>query len=256
MTIRRRALLLGGLPLLLALVACAPSPTTTYTDASGAEVTVDWEDYPGSEGTIAEDVLSGPREADVESIEAALVSAVQARLSAEFSLEWTDTREAGWFDQRGNGYGGISRYITYNSRDHVSLGIPASTADWERVVAIVSEQTRAFGLGDVVLDHVRDATASDREWRAEQYGTDDPDEYWVWTGSAVGGSHWLAVSLVDVERDPSGRAAEEYDEFDWQPQSISLSYGATVVPDDERAAFERELAPFRGLAQPPGTSSD
>jgi hypothetical protein len=253
MTIRGGVLLMPALAAaMLALTACTAPPTTTYTDPRGVEVTVDWSDYPGSEGTDADEVLQAPPEADVESTGAELMAGIERRLAEEFGLTWTESGGPSWYEQGGNGYGGPSSYITYNSPDLSSNGVPTSPAGWERVVAIVSEETVRAGLGAVVLDHERDTARSDREWREERFGTGNPDEYWSWTGGAFGDSQWLAVSLTDTDRDRTGTADEEFDGSIWKPQSITLSYGATVVPDASRVQFLTALEPFRGLPQASG----
>jgi len=241
---------------LLTLTACAAPPTTTYTDEHGAEVTVDWVDYPGSAGVVAEEVLQAPLEADVEGTGAALMASIQSRLDAEFALDWSTTGEPGWFPTEGNGFGGPSTYISYNSQERFTDTVPGTVAEWERVVQIVSEETAVYGLGVVVLDHERSDFSPDDEWQRERYGTDDPREYWSWSGWAYGASQWLSLHLADVERDPSGRAAEDHERHGWQPRTISLSYGATVVPDAERASFTERLEPFTGLKVPDATSSD
>ena len=243
---------LSTLTALAALSGCAPSPTTSYVGPSGAEVTVDWADYPGSPGVDANDVLSAPPKQDIARVEADLLAEITSALDAEFDLEWRTEGDAQWFPAGGNGYGGESEYVVFNSHDHVSDSVPGSADDWRLVIDIVSGITDSRGLGPVELSHER----ADADDSVERFGTDDPDEYWQWWGDAFGSSQWLSVALTDVSKDDSGEAAEESDSFDWPAQSIALSYGATALPEGGRAEFERRLAPFAGLDMPPATTSD
>ncbi len=237
---------------LAAVSGCAPSPTTTYVDKSGAEVTVDWADYPGSPGIDATDVLSAPPKEQIDQVESALIAEIEQALSAEFDLDWRREREGQWFPYGGNGYGGESAYVVYNSRDYVSDTVPRGADDWRLAVDIVSEITGSRGLGPIDLDHEL-AGADDL---LERFGDGEADDYWQWTGTAYGTSQWLSVALTDVSKDDSGEAAEEWRDRGWPAQSIAISYGATTLPAGERAEFERRLAPFAGLDLPPGTTSD
>lgn len=248
---RRAPATLAALAALAALSGCASSPTTTYIDPSGAEVTVDWADYPGSPGVDATDVLSAPPKEEIEQVESELMAEIERALGAEFDLDRQSEGEARWFPAGGNGYGGDSAYVVVNSQDHVSDTVPDSAGDWRRIVDIVSAITDARGLGPVELDHER----ADAGELRERFGTGDPDDYWQWTGTAYGSSQWLSIALTDVSRDGSGDAAEEW-KNGWPDQSITISYGATTLPAGDRAEFERRLAPFAGLDMPPATTSD
>ena len=252
-TRRHRAIAaLSALAALTALSGCTPSPTTTYVGPSGAEVTVDWTDYPGSPGVDADDVLSAPPQEDIAQVEAELIADIKIALGAEFDLDWQTEGKAQWFPAGGNGFGGESAYASFNSQNYVSDTVPDGADDWRLVVDIVSTVTASRGLGPVELGH----EGADADDLGERFGTDDPDEYWQWWGDAYGSSQWLSVALTDVSKDDSGEAAEEWDSFDWPAQSIALSYGATTLPEGGRAEFERRLAPFAGLDVPPATTSD
>ena len=252
---RRRALAcVTALTAFAALSGCAGSPTTTFVDATGAEVTVDWADYPGSPGLDANDVLSAPPKERIGQVESALIAEIEQALTAEFDLDWRTAREGQWFPYGGNGYGGESAYVVYNSPDYVSDTVPRGSDDWRRVVEIVSEVTESRGLGPVELDHER--TDADADYLLDRFGTTEPDDYWQWTGAGHGTSQWLSIALTDVSRDDSGEAAKEWDDSGLPAQSISVSYGATTLPAGDRADFERRLAPFDGLEQPPTTTSD
>ena len=199
-------------------------------------------------------MLSAPPKEDIDQVEAELIAEIKQALGAEFDLDWRTEGEAQWFTAGGNGYGGESAYVVFNSQNYVSDTVPDGADDWRLVVDIVSGITDSRGLGPVELDHERaDADADDLR---ERFGTDDPDDYWQWWGSAYGSSQWLSIALTDVSRDDSGEAAEEWDDVDLPAQSIALSYGTATLPEGGRADFERRLAPFAGLDGPPATTSD
>lgn len=84
---------LAAFAALTALSGCASSPTTTYIGPTGAEVTVDWADYPGSPGVDATDVLSAPPEEEIERVEFELVAEIEQALGAEFDLDWQSEGE-------------------------------------------------------------------------------------------------------------------------------------------------------------------
>ncbi|SDQ36428.1 hypothetical protein [Arthrobacter crystallopoietes] len=69
----------------------------------------------------------------------------------------------------------------------------------------------------------------------------------------------MSLTLTDVERDPTGEAAEEMKgsiEYGWNPRSITISYGATTVRSEDREEFLAALEPFEGLDRPDATTSD
>ena len=240
------------------LTGCAVAPTTTVSRPDGTDVTVNWEDYPASAGMNAEEILAAPREKEVEAIGTALFAALRESLDEQFELRWTESGEAGWYPEHGNGYGGESVLITYNSSSSETDSAPSSPSDWRSIVERVSTVTEANGLGTVVLDHEMPPSEADEvAWQRDlhnRFGTDDPDRYWIWTGTAYRNAQWLAVSIVDVERDPTGKATDDLG--DEPGQYIAFSYGATVIPDSERDAFVRALEPFRELERPPASHSD
>ena len=116
----------------LALGACASSPTSTYTNADGQSITVDWKDYPVHAGTLSEDILAAPAKEDAEGVSEAMLTEIVTALDAEFGLQWAASGESGWFPSNGNGYGGKSLTTTWNSVSWNSRTAPAETADWEK----------------------------------------------------------------------------------------------------------------------------
>jgi hypothetical protein len=247
----------------LALTSCVPSPKTTYVAAAGEQVTVDWVDYPGQSGVPAAEVLVAPSAEATRAQSAAILGEIESRLTAEFGLVWEDgPRED---DQRidgdfypggGNGYGGESLFVTFNSLPRESLTIPTSAADWHRIMEVIGEVTRAHGMGALKVDGL------DTELTAEEiqrYGSENHDEFWQWSGTAYGQSQWVYAGLIDVGRDASGKALSDMGgsvDYGWNTRSINISYGATVLPAADRASFIERVAPFAGLSQPKPTDSD
>ncbi|MDJ0311882.1 hypothetical protein [Arthrobacter sp. H35-D1] len=244
---------------LASVSACAAAPTSTYTNASGQEVTVNWRDYPLHAYRTPDEVLTAPVKEDSEEISAAILSEIKTALGREFNLEWNARGEQGWYPSSGNGYGGEAMTTTWNSVGWNSNTVPAGTAEWERIMAIISRITRAHGLGAVQVTHHGDTFKNDPEWQKdllEEYGTADPQKLWWWDGTAHSGMQWLSVYIVDVARDPTGAAAKDYEESKLPPRSISISYGVTTVPRADRAALAKALEPFAGLTPPTPTTSD
>ena len=249
----------SALVTLFLLAGCAAAPTSTYVDSNGSQVTVDWRDYPGHASTDAEEVLSAPTQEETEPLAKALLDEVESALSSEYGMEWKTDGEAGWFPEGGNGYGGESAYLIYNSAGRRSDSAPRSPQDWRRIIDIVDGVAGLHGFDAVKLDHESSPNGDEEAWQQElhdQFGTNDPDEYWAWNGTALAESQWLYINLVDASRDPSGKAAAEVQDFGWAPQSIGLGYGATVLPKNSVEAFRRDLAPFAGLEKPEPATSD
>ncbi|WP_449374378.1 hypothetical protein [Arthrobacter psychrolactophilus] len=184
------------------LSGCAAAPTSSYTNAAGEEVTVNWKDYPAHAGNDAATVLNAPVKEDAEGVSAAILDELKTALTEEFKLQWTASGEAGWFPTQGNGYGGKSMTATFNSVSLDSDSAPAATSDWERILTIANSITSAHGLGPVKLSPDADALKNDPAWHQElldKYGTADPDKLYWWNGTAYANSQWLSISLVNVE---------------------------------------------------------
>ena len=252
------SLVVSALLSVVFLTGCSVSPTTTTSRADGTEVTVNWEDYPGSADVEAADLLAAPRENDVEAVGAALFKALREAIDPQLDLTWTESGEDGWYPAEGNGYGGESTLITYNSRSIATDSAPSSSSEWRSIVERASAVTEATGLGPIMLDHETPPVGTDgAAWRQEyhdRFGTKDPDRYWMWTGTAYGNSQWLAVTITDVDRDDTGKAVDELG--DEPKQSIGFFYGATIIREKDRDAFVRALEPFSGLDKPPASHSD
>lgn len=251
--------LLSAVVLLGGLAACTPLPSTTYTNASGQEVTVNWRDFPGPAGVDPNGILAAPVKEDAEAVSAELLLDIKTALSQEFGVVWESWGDASWHTPSGNGFGGKTKSTTYNSVRWFSNTAPAATADWDRIVEIIDGFTQAQGLGKVMLEHnrgyYRQIPSSDKDL-LERFGTTDPREAYVWFGTAYGASQWLSVEIHHAGRDPRGKAAAEYRELKQPAASISLDYGVTTLARDDVAAFKKALEPFTGLEQPAATTSD
>ncbi len=255
----RTPLIVGGAVIgVCAIVAAAavltpePAPTTTYETADGESVAVSWEDYPAHAGTAAEEALSAPVQGEVDDRWASLRRGIEERLGP-WDLDFAPSLEEGWYGQTGNGYGGDSRLITYNSAQQVASSVPPRE-DWPQVVAVVDEVLVQHGMAPLTLDHEDPSALGPEDWLIEHYGSTDPDEWSTWSGWAYSDGEWLSIAMWDDELFPGDAEPETI--VSLGPRGVSFSYGATTVPDDERAAFEREIEPFRGLDPPPSTTSD
>lgn len=255
----RTPLIVGGAVIgVCAVVAAAavltpePAPTTTYETAEGESVTVSWEDYPAHAYTTPEDAVASPAESEVVERWSALTTALESRLGA-WDLRFEPASEAGWYAQQGNGYGGASRLVTYNSQEQLAADVPPRE-DWPEVVSVVDEVLAEHGLSALVMDHEDPSSLGPDAWLLERFGSTDPEQWHTWSGTSAAHGEWFSLTLTDDELF-AGDGDPEGDELRG-PQWVSFAYGATTVPDDERAAFEREIEPFRGLEPPSATTSD
>lgn len=241
------------------LCGCTVSPTTTSAREDGEQVTVDWQDYPGHAWIEADHALAAPSPDEAERIGTDVLDDVESALSARYELTWSTRTDATWAPRSGNGYGGSSSYVTYNSASRETDDLPRDPRDWRRVIEVVSAVSQQHGLGPVVLEHERFRRDGDEEALRslqEEAGSADPDRSWRWSGVATSGSEWLMVDLTDVYRHPDDAKVEELENIGVPPRSISLTYGVTTIADGERDAFRARLAPFEGLDKPESTASD
>ncbi len=245
----------SSITLVVLLAGCSASPTTSYTAPDGEKVTVDWADYPGHAYTDHADVLAAPLAEDVDESSDALLTEIETALTEEFGLEWEacpDSEPPFWHKQEGNGYGGESLYLTYNSPTSESMTVPSGDAAWRRAIELASAVTTAHGLGELQLENLDPDMA-------EQYGSADVSDHWQWAASTYADSQWVGVTLIDVDRDPTGKAEKEMAgsvEYGWNPRSINIYYGVTTIRGADKTEFLKRLKPFEGLARPQATTSD
>ncbi|MFT4232994.1 MAG: LppA family lipoprotein, partial [Leucobacter sp.] len=232
------ALLLGG---------CTPSPTSSYTDGSGQRVTVDWADYPAAAWIDAQAVLDGPTVEQTEEASARLFAEVQDALEEEFGdefgpFEWSSRDSDGdesddWLPMLGNGYGGESMLITYNSPTRESPAAIPET-EWQRVIDTVAEVAARHGL-----DH------------RQEYDVDEGAVEWERSETMLrGDAEWLDVNVRDATLDDE--ASAEMRQSGWLVSGISLFYGISTIREQDRAEFAERAAPFGGLDIPDATHSD
>lgn len=242
----------------LALGGCSASPKSSYRNSQGTEVTVDWKDYPGHALQDPAEVLAAPVAEDLDERASKVLSAVEARLTAQFGLTWEngpDGQEP-FHEQGGNGYGGASTYKVFNSVSRESLGVPQGKGSWRVAASTVGQTIAEYGFGAIEWDSLG---PSRREENRKTFGSDDPDTYWRWSGQASNGAEWILVSLLDVDKDASGKAAKEHEgagSYGWNPRAVSISYGATALREADKEAFLRALEPFKELDRPGPTMSD
>jgi len=222
------------------LVGCAVSPTTTYRDASGATVTVDWADYPAQAWTAAEDILAGPSVEETPARERSIVADVAQAVSAEFGTGSPVLHgEGAWYPSSGNGYGGQSMLVTFNSGEwRIDATIPPE--HWERVLDAIAAALAPWGLvPQVPVDPEDEITRSTTMWFVD-FIADGPE--------------WLAVTVGDARLD----AAEERiaTANGWLVAGVTLSYGITTISESDRETFRDRSAPFAGLTRPAETHSD
>lgn len=231
------ALLAAGIALVCgtALAACAPSPQSTYTDADGRAVTVDWRDFPAEHGVDTDLVLTGPTIETTEDRVLDIIEAVTARLGDEFGMhDWEAVGPDGWYSGGGNGYGGESMLTVYNSPAWQSA-IVVPRGQWPEVIAAVEEVVSAFGL---TLSPPADG--------------DIPD--WMHNETFQRGTEWLDVTVQDTRLDDE--ALRDAEELDTLVAGVTLFYGVATIGDADREEFSERAAPFAGLEHPDPTISD
>lgn len=259
---RRSRALRVALPIVVvigSLVGCASSPQTTVVDSGGEERTVDWVDHPGDAYTDDAEILSAPTPEEVEEREQRLFAEIEAALTDHYGFQWSERGESGWNEHPGNGYGGESWLVTYNSPTRVSDGVPADKEAWRELLRLIDEVLAEDGFQDLLLHHEAPAfTDSPKaaEELQEWFGTTDPEKFWQWTADALGNSQWVSVTLTNVSEDVTGQADQAHQEDELPGRAVTIDYGATTIPEEERDEFTRAIAPFDGLQKPESTGSD
>ncbi|SFS11697.1 hypothetical protein SAMN04487783_1616 [Agrococcus baldri] len=220
------------------------SPTSTVTDASGRQVTLDWADYPADAWLDPAEVLAAPRAEQAAAEGDALIAELQSAIDAAVpGLAWERGPEGGLYPSAENGYGGRSLHQTLNSQE-------ASTAppeDWPTLVAAIEAALAEHGYGPVAWDYEREPwgheTVAERDADVrEVHGSLDPGQMWQWMGNADSGSMWVSVILVDPERGVGGPADAE--------PVLALMAGGTVIAAADEQAYRDGIAPFAGLELP------
>ncbi|WP_053384964.1 hypothetical protein [Leucobacter celer] len=244
----------------VSLAACAPQPpTTTYVDAEGDFVTLDWGEFPAYAYTDVEAVLAGPVVEEVPQREAQLIGSIRSMLAEEYGVdswavrtgngETVEIRDPAaehrspaadpneWMPETTNGYGGESMLSLYNSpvwRGEATI----PRTDWPELLDRVAEILEAAGLEAAPGDASDDLS----EWSETHEGR------WF-----VRGGEFLDVSVTDSRLDAEVLA--EAEEYGWLIAGVEIGYGINTVSRDERAEFERRAEPFIGRDWPDPTDS-
>jgi hypothetical protein len=261
-TIAIAAIAVGAVVVWIPAVAIAVMMTeevrgvVTVIDTPQGKQEVYWRDYPGVAGLQPSEVLAGPSLERGEADGRALLREIEEALTVEFGLEWAPPPTGNGDDvafPTENSYGGMSMLSTLNIDGRQSTSVPTTWAEKERVMELVAEVAAEHGYGDLTLDHDSDYM-SDADL-VQAYGATSPEESVTVSGSLQGeAGQWLWFTITDLSLDRDGRfteQAEESEQYGWQPNRISLLYGAkALLPESARAEFDRRLAPFLGLPHP------
>ena len=263
---RTVALVLGlslGVPLLVLavlVVLLLPRPVvTTATGADGQEVELHWAEHPGQAGSTVDEVLDGPSLEEGLAEGEAMVAEMQEAVTGTAGLTWTAppaVQDGGdvVFPTE-NGWGGPSLLRVVNLPTQQTTSVPEAWADKQEVIAVLGEVAARHGWSEPVLDE--DRWPQEREARIEALGGATHPEQVLVTGMIEGPTgQWLSFGFTDLSKDDAegtfaerGRGATE---AGWEPCSLTLSYGANgLLPEADRAEFERRAAPFAGHAEPP-----
>jgi hypothetical protein len=235
-------LTIGGI-----VAGCTPSPpTTTFTDASGESITVDWSEYPADAYTGAEEVLDLPPVEDVERrwsrVRGALTDAIQAELGGEFGdLAWRKRGDDGWYESSGNGYGGDTMLQVYNSAGW-EAGVRLPRSVWPRVLQAAEEELAQWGITVAKVD----SSADDDDANAHAR--------WLLVRDFFSGGEFMSVSVQDATLEDDALA--DVESYGGLVSGIALFYGIQTISESDRDAFARAALPFEGLTRPAPTHSD
>lgn len=240
------------------LGACASSPTAAAeAPVAVTKAPLDWATYPGRADTDPDEILAGPNAEQVDAVSNTVLAGIETRLTTDFGLQWTDVvgSTGQLYPQSGNGYGGNSLLVTYKSTERVSLSPAETKVEWSRITGLVNDLAFENGLKFAQLTNIdpKGGTAP-----IAGSGASTPDQKWQWNVSATDASQWLTLTLVDVDRAAESKAtgSSTGKATDWNPRSISLTYGATTIPAADRDRFVQLLKPFDGLGRPATTIAE
>jgi hypothetical protein len=243
----------------------APSPKSTYTDASGATVTVDWRDYPAYAGMDGEELVGRPDQSTLEAPARELLQRLRAAVEESSGVRLAAIEpEAGWFGDAnwskvgGNGYGGDSLLVSVDCCTLRSDEAP-DPSRWRAVLDAASQVTKEAGLGALELERESEEMAAEPAWKKDHHERfcNLPDgSCWYWVASVYDGSQWVYLTIYDGNLDPTGAGERDAVSADLPVAYIAIEYGATVVEAGKAAEYERALAPFVGIDHPAETTSD
>jgi hypothetical protein len=145
-----------------------------------------------------------------------------------------------------------------NSLGHQTTSVPIAWADKRRVMAILEEVGARHGYSAPTFDS--EAEYLTDEDRRREFGGVTAQTQVILSGILEGPTgQWIVFNIQDLSNDVDGTFADRLapgKEEGLQVNTIALLYGANaLLPEADRAEFERRLAPFDGLEQPEPTES-
>lgn len=199
------------------LAGCAAEPT----DA------LDWSGYPAAAGIAVDDALANPGEGDIAAHGEEVLQSMMTELQEEFGVSgWAAHTDESFSPYGDNGFGGESMLLTYSAPIWQSE-TPVPSGDWDDLLAVATEVAARHEMTPI-------DDGSTSEWMSQLTLTD--------------GTSYLDVLVVDLtEADYQREEAEAGGE---PTQGVSLTFGAVVIPDDERDAFAKAAQPFIGEPLP------
>lgn len=216
---RRKLCALALTVLVAATLAACASPKERY---------LDWSTYPAAAGLKIEDVLENSAESEINDHAEKILTAMMTALEAEHHVTaWQALSDATLVPYGENGYGGDSLLLGFTAPIWQSES-PVPASEWEQLLTLAREVGADFGLapidqGIVSSDYMNQLTLTD-------------------------GTSYLDVLVVDMSRDDNYRKRAEADSA--TTQGVSLTYGAVVIPQDKRDAFQSAAEPFIGEPLP------
>lgn len=250
---RRSAVAAVALASLVALAGC--SPITTVRAADGSTRTLTWAEYPGSAGIDADDVLSASDIDDIEAHAAALLDDMRDAIEEESGIRLEATSDRGELrDLPSNGYGGSTLLDSYNAPSLTAAEVPEDYDTWVRIYERISRLAEDAGAGPLTLEQDQEFIRDDPGQRAQfesDWATGVDGEYALLSAFTRQSTQFLHLTISD----PTRRLAASDEEKAGGPM-MSIDYGATIVPEEDRAEFERRLAPFVGAPKPDSSEWD
>lgn len=237
------------------LISDARGVVTVEPTADGGTREVHWRDYPGIPELEPADILDGPSLEEGVASGCDLLGEIEAALSAELGLEWAPAAGRGYDEHptAQNYYGGSSILAIVNLASRQSTTVPETWAGKRQAITIIEEVAQRYGFGGLALDH--DAAWMTPEEAESSFGGTTPETSVIVAGVLTApNGQWLSFSIQDLSLDRTGRFAEQAElsaEHGWMPNSLTLMYGANgLLPEGDRAEFERRLVPYAGLERP------
>jgi hypothetical protein len=247
---------LGALAWLL-----SPGPViTTVVDAEGRETELDWSRHPGQVDITVDEVLAGPSLEEGLAEGEAMVDEMKTGLTEEFSVRWVappaNQTDIDVTFPVENGWGGESLLHVVNLPTEQTSSVPRTWAEKEAAVAVIGEVAARHGWSEPVFDEER-YPQPDADRLEYTGGTTLPEQVIVSGGLEGPTGQWLSFTFQDLSNDDAqGTFAERFADLEdegWEPETITLSYGANgLLPESERAEFERRAEPFAGHPVPEG----